>query len=71
MINNYSCSVANVVLGIVSNIFTIYLICILYLFKDICVVCVSMYILNAIITYLAVQKFRNLAANGAHKKKMK
>lgn len=72
MINNYTCSVVVVVLGILSNIGSIYLAHILYMFNDICVVCISTYIVNAAITYLAIKKFRKLSLNdGTRKKKIK
>ncbi|XP_011874956.1 PREDICTED: vitamin K epoxide reductase complex subunit 1 [Vollenhovia emeryi] len=68
MINNHACSATVVVLGILSNICSIYLAYILYVLKDICIVCVSTYIVNAAITFLAVKKFRRLAAGDTHKK---
>ncbi|XP_012539690.1 vitamin K epoxide reductase complex subunit 1-like protein 1 [Monomorium pharaonis] len=71
MSNNYACSAVVVVLGILSNILSIYLAYILYLLKNICVVCVCTYIVNFVITFLAVKKFRKLIANDTHKKKMK
>ncbi|XP_012220287.1 vitamin K epoxide reductase complex subunit 1-like protein 1 [Linepithema humile] len=71
MINNYTCSAAVVVLGILSNIGSIYLAHILYIFNDICVVCISTYIVNAAITYFSIKKFRKLSINDARKKKIK
>lgn len=70
-INNYACSAALVILGILSNIGSIYLSHILYLLKDICVVCVSTYIINAALMFLAVKKFRKIAAGDTLKKKTK
>lgn len=41
------------------------------MFQDICVVCVSTYIVNVVITFLAIKKFRKLAAADTRKEKMK
>ncbi|XP_011632153.1 vitamin K epoxide reductase complex subunit 1-like protein 1 [Pogonomyrmex barbatus] len=60
MSNNYTCSIVVIALGIVSNIFSLYLAHILYLYRDICIVCVSTYIVNAVIVFLAINKFRKL-----------
>ncbi|KAG5308402.1 VKORL protein, partial [Acromyrmex insinuator] len=71
MINNYIFSAATVILGIISNIFSIYLSHILYLQRDICVVCISMYIINVMITFFAIKKFRQfqkLASDDMYKK---
>ncbi|XP_018403437.1 PREDICTED: vitamin K epoxide reductase complex subunit 1-like protein 1 [Cyphomyrmex costatus] len=71
MINDYTFSAATVVVGIISNIFTIYLSSILYLYRDICIVCISTYIINMVITFLAVKKFRKfqkLSSDDMHKK---
>ncbi|XP_018304497.1 vitamin K epoxide reductase complex subunit 1 [Mycetomoellerius zeteki] len=71
MINNYTFSAATVILGIISNILSIYLIHILYLQRDICVVCISMYIINVVITFLAIKKFRKFqkfTSGDTHKK---
>ncbi|XP_029167012.1 vitamin K epoxide reductase complex subunit 1-like protein 1 isoform X2 [Nylanderia fulva] len=69
MINNYTCSAAVVALGILSNILSIYLAYILYVFNNICVVCVSIYIVNAAITFFAIKEFRKLSIDIARKKK--
>ncbi|XP_018354410.1 PREDICTED: vitamin K epoxide reductase complex subunit 1 isoform X2 [Trachymyrmex septentrionalis] len=71
MINNYTFSVAIVILGIMSNILSIYLSYILCFYRDICVVCISMYIINAVITFFAIKKFRKfqkLDSDDTHKK---
>ncbi|XP_018060150.1 PREDICTED: vitamin K epoxide reductase complex subunit 1 [Atta colombica] len=71
MINNYTFSAATVILGIISNILSIYLSHILYLYRDICVVCISTYITNAMITFFAIKKFRKfqkLASDDTYKK---
>lgn len=69
MINNYTCSVIVVALGILSNICSIYLAHILYMFNNICVVCISTYIVNAVITYFGVKKFRKLSINDETRKR--
>ncbi|KYN26760.1 PREDICTED: vitamin K epoxide reductase complex subunit 1 [Trachymyrmex cornetzi] len=69
--NNYTFSATTVILGIISNIFSIYLSLILYLYRDICIVCISMYIINVVITFFAIKKFRKfqkLASGDTHKK---
>lgn len=60
LINNYNCSAAVTVLGIVSNFLSLYLANILYQFNNICIVCVSTYVINAAITFFAIKKFRML-----------
>lgn len=71
MINNYSCSAVVVALGILSNILSIYLAYILYVFNNICVVCIGTYIVNATITFFAIKEFRKLSIDVACKKKIK
>lgn len=71
MFNAYATSALVVTLGILSNVGSIYLAYILYLLSNICVVCVSTYILNAIVLTLAVKKHRKLFQNGTNKKKRK
>ncbi|KAG5327299.1 VKOR1 reductase, partial [Pseudoatta argentina] len=71
VINNYIFLAATVILGIISNILSIYLSHILYLQRDICVVCISMYIINVMITFFAIKKFRQfqkLASGDTYKK---
>ena len=59
-----------VTLGICANLGTIYLAYILYKLSNICVVCVSLYVVNAILLILAVKKHQNLCRkNGTNKKK--
>jgi vitamin-K-epoxide reductase (warfarin-sensitive) len=60
-----------VVLGIFSNLLSVYLAYILYKINDICVVCVLTYIVNAAIMIFAIKKMRKLSADDARKKKMK
>ncbi|XP_020286610.1 vitamin K epoxide reductase complex subunit 1 [Pseudomyrmex gracilis] len=71
MINDYAFSGVVVALGLLSNIGSIYLAYLLYMFNDICVVCISTYVVNAAITYLAIKKFRILHVSTKNKKKMK
>lgn len=73
MINNYACTATIVVLGIISNIGSVYLSYILYTFEDICIVCVSIYVINIVITLLAIKKFRKLTTEKktTHEKKRK
>lgn len=69
MYNNFVCSVALIVLGIFFNICSIYLAYILYLLNNFCVICVTMYVINLVITIFAVKKLQKLTAEDAHKKK--
>lgn len=71
MINDYTCTATIVVLGILSNISSIYFGHILYILKNVCVVCISTYVVNIVITVLAIKKFRKLTAGGTHEKKRK
>ncbi|XP_053998311.1 vitamin K epoxide reductase complex subunit 1-like protein 1 [Hylaeus anthracinus] len=70
-INKYSTSAIVVALAVASNLATIYLAYILYMQNNICVICVSLYIINAIILILAVKKHRKLSRNGTNKNKNK
>ncbi|XP_076632537.1 vitamin-K epoxide reductase [Colletes latitarsis] len=70
-INKYPISAVVVTLGILSNIATFYLAYLLYVLNNICVICVSTYILNAIILILAVKKHRKLYRNGTNSNKRK
>ncbi|KAK0076683.1 hypothetical protein PV325_005015 [Microctonus aethiopoides] len=56
--NDYGHAVALMTLAIVSNISSIYLAWILYLLNDICVICVSTYVVNGIILIFSYQKLR-------------
>lgn len=71
MPNRYATSALVVALGIFANIGTIYLASILYMLKNICVVCVSTYIVNAILLILVIKKHRQLFSNGTKKNKKK
>lgn len=48
------------VVSIISNLFSIYLSRILYLLQDVCIVCVSTYVLNALIMILSMRKIREI-----------
>ncbi|KAG6798273.1 vitamin K epoxide reductase complex subunit 1-like protein 1 isoform X1 [Apis mellifera caucasica] len=61
--NRYVTSILVVTLGIFANIGTIFLALILYKLNNICVVCVSIYILNAILLIFAIKKHRRLFRN--------
>jgi len=67
--NSYSMVV--VVLGIFSNLLSVYLAYILYKVNDICVVCVITYVVNAAIMFFAIKKMRKLSADNVPKKKKK
>ncbi|EZA49048.1 hypothetical protein DMN91_009537 [Ooceraea biroi] len=69
--NNYNYSAIVVVLGIVSNILSVYLAYILYKFNDVCIVCVSTYIVNAAIMFFAIKKIRKLSTSDTREKKRK
>ncbi|KAI4500255.1 hypothetical protein M0802_004672 [Mischocyttarus mexicanus] len=58
MLNDYSSVVTIVFLGILSNICSVYLAYILYILRSICVICISTYIINAIILILGFKKLR-------------
>ncbi|KAH0955839.1 hypothetical protein HN011_005554 [Eciton burchellii] len=70
-VSSNSYSMVIVVLGIFSNLLSVYLAYILYKINDICVVCVLTYIVNAAIMIFAIKKMRKLSADDARKKKMK
>ncbi|XP_015605401.1 vitamin K epoxide reductase complex subunit 1-like protein 1 [Cephus cinctus] len=70
-LNYYSSTLALLALGILANISSVYLACILYLLNDICIVCVSNYIVNAIILILTVKKLRIVSRGETRKKKTK
>lgn len=61
--NRYVTSILVVTLGIFANIGTIFLALILYKLNNICLVCVSIYILNAILLIFAIKKHRRLFRN--------
>ncbi|XP_076765632.1 vitamin-K epoxide reductase [Xylocopa sonorina] len=67
--NRYILSIQVVILAVCANILTIYLASILYIQKNICIVCVSTYITNAVLLTLVVKKHRRLFKNGTNKKK--
>ncbi|XP_003699979.1 vitamin-K epoxide reductase [Megachile rotundata] len=69
--NKYIASAFVLMLAIASNIATIYLAYILYKLNNICVVCVSTYIINVILLILAVKKHRKLFRHGTAKRKSK
>lgn len=69
MINNHACTGVLSVLALLSDICSIYLAFILYMYRIICVVCVTTYIINAAITYFAIKKFRKLSCDDVCKKK--
>lgn len=56
ILNNHTATFTIVFFGILSNICSVYLAYILYVLRDICVVCVSTYIANAIILILGIKK---------------
>ncbi|KAL2720639.1 vitamin K epoxide reductase complex subunit 1-like [Vespula squamosa] len=61
ILNDHSSVFTIIFLGILSNIASIYLAYILYLLKDICIICISSYIVNALILILAFKKLRLLS----------
>ncbi|KOX79863.1 Vitamin K epoxide reductase complex subunit 1-like protein 1 [Melipona quadrifasciata] len=70
ILNRRMTSALVVTLGICANLGTIYLAYILYKLSNICVVCVSLYVVNAILLILVVKKYRKLCRkNGTNKKK--
>ncbi|XP_060816234.1 vitamin K epoxide reductase complex subunit 1-like protein 1 [Bombus pascuorum] len=69
--NKYVTSALVVTLGICANLGTLYLAYILYKLSNICVVCVSLYVVNAILLILAVKKQRKLYRNNGTNKKKK
>nr|XP_031835328.1 vitamin K epoxide reductase complex subunit 1 [Nomia melanderi] len=69
--NKYPTSILVVTLGVCANLGTIYLAYILYILNNVCVVCVSSYIINAVILILAVKKHQKLSQDGTNKKKKK
>ncbi|XP_078046072.1 vitamin-K epoxide reductase isoform X1 [Augochlora pura] len=71
MFNKYSISTLVITLGVCSNLGSIYLAYILYILNNVCVVCVSTYLVNAFILILAVKKHRKLFQDGTNKKKKK
>lgn len=71
MFNKYFTSALVVTLGVCSNLGSIYLAYILYILNNLCLVCVSTYVTNAIILILAVKKHRKLFRDGTNKKKKK
>ncbi|KOC66114.1 Vitamin K epoxide reductase complex subunit 1-like protein 1 [Habropoda laboriosa] len=71
MSNRYITSAMVVTLGILANFGTIYLAYILYILNNICVVCVSTYIINAAILILSVKKHRQLFWNAMKNRQKK
>ncbi|XP_033197854.1 vitamin-K epoxide reductase [Bombus vancouverensis nearcticus] len=68
--NKYVTSALVVILEICANLGTLYLAYILYKLSNICVVCVSLYLVNVVLLTLAVKKQRKLYRNsGTNKKK--
>ncbi|XP_033218888.1 vitamin K epoxide reductase complex subunit 1 [Belonocnema kinseyi] len=58
-----------VVLGFFANLTSVYLAIVLYLLSDICLVCVTTYIVNLSIVVLAIKKVQTCSAELARKKK--
>lgn len=58
---NRTAAKLQVLLLIISNGLSVYLTYLLYLLQDVCVVCVSMYVVNIIALYLAINRHRVLA----------
>lgn len=60
ILNTHAATFTTVFLAILSNICSVYLAYILYLLRDICVICVSTYIVNGVILILGIKKLRLL-----------
>ncbi|XP_058805192.1 vitamin K epoxide reductase complex subunit 1-like protein 1 [Phymastichus coffea] len=71
LFNNYWNTVLMLVASIMSNLFSLYLARVLYLLRDVCVVCVATYVLNALILVLTVKKLREIKAAPSKKRKTK
>ncbi|XP_066595204.1 vitamin K epoxide reductase complex subunit 1 [Prorops nasuta] len=71
LFDNFTSSITVISMGVASNIASIYLAYILYLLKTICLVCVTTYIVNILITVLAIKKHKSLFSKDLHKKKIK
>lgn len=69
MFNKRYTSALVVTLAVSANLSSIYLAYILYILNNLCVVCVSTYVTNAIILILAVKKHRKLFRDGTNKKR--
>ncbi|KAK2585943.1 hypothetical protein KPH14_010524 [Odynerus spinipes] len=60
ILNTNAATFTIVLLSILSNICSVYLAYILYILRNICVVCVSTYIVNAVILILGIKKLQLL-----------
>ncbi|KAG7207421.1 hypothetical protein KM043_009070 [Ampulex compressa] len=59
--NTYYASIIVVGLNIVSNMGSVYLAYILYSINTLCIVCISTYVINALILFLSIRKLKTLA----------
>ncbi|XP_015512123.1 vitamin K epoxide reductase complex subunit 1 [Neodiprion lecontei] len=66
--NTLAATTMLLILGVLANMGSVYLAVILYKLQDICVVCISTYLVNAANLTLAVRKF-NLLSEGSPKKR--
>ncbi|OXU26926.1 vitamin K epoxide reductase complex subunit 1 isoform X2 [Nasonia vitripennis] len=71
LFNNYWNTALMLIVSIISNLFSIYLSRILYLLEDVCIVCVSTYVLNALIMILSLRKIREINRVSSKKRKTK
>ncbi|XP_014468210.1 PREDICTED: vitamin K epoxide reductase complex subunit 1-like protein 1 isoform X2 [Dinoponera quadriceps] len=69
--NSYAFSVAILALGTASVLTSVYLAFILYKLKTICLVCVSTYVVSALLMHYALKKFRLVSTGIAHQQKTK
>ncbi|XP_012260842.2 vitamin K epoxide reductase complex subunit 1 [Athalia rosae] len=66
--NTYFATIVLIIFGILSNLGSIYLGYILYMLKDICVLCIGTYLVNCVNLILAIRKFGIISRLGASKK---
>ncbi|KAJ8668986.1 hypothetical protein QAD02_000245 [Eretmocerus hayati] len=71
LFNHYWNTALMLIASVISNLFSIYLAHILYLLEDICVICVSLYVLNALILVLTYRKIREINRSSTKKRKTK
>jgi len=71
LFNHYWNTVLMLIAAIGSNLFSIYLARVLYLLEDLCVVCVSTYVINALVLVLTIRKLREIKRVLSKKRKTK
>ncbi|XP_014213150.1 vitamin K epoxide reductase complex subunit 1 [Copidosoma floridanum] len=71
LFNSYWNTVLMLIAAVVSNLFSVYLARVLYLLQDFCLVCMSLYVINALVLVLTIRKLREIKLVSSKKRKTK